>query len=65
MNQGAEQPHPEERRPNHQSIVNGKYVGNSNLSTSAPNSALDNRVSKANVAFAFGENRLKNIRKEN
>lgn len=26
---------------------------------------VNNRVSKANVAFAFGENRLKNIRKEN
>ncbi len=26
---------------------------------------VNNRVSKANVAFAFGENRFKNIRKEN
>lgn len=42
-----------------QSIVNGKYVGNQN----SHNPNINNRVSKANVAFAFGENKFKNLRK--
>lgn len=44
-----------------QSIVNEKYVGGGNNNPIN----INNRVSKANVAFAFGENKLKNIRKEN
>jgi hypothetical protein len=29
------------------------------------NMSINNRISKANVAYAFGENKLKNIRAEN
>ena len=34
--------------------MNGKYMMN--------NMSINNRISKANVAYAFGENKLKNIR---
>jgi hypothetical protein len=59
--QQQQQPQSNDRTKYNQSIVNGKYVGSGN----DPNANANNRVSKANVAFAFGENRFKNIRKEN
>ena len=51
----------QDRMKFNQSIVNEKYVGGGNSNPANVN----NRVSKANVAFAFGENKLKNIRKDN
>jgi hypothetical protein len=59
-----QQQHPtasNDRAKYNQSIVNGKYVGSGN----DHNANANNRVSKANVAFAFGENKFKNLRKEN
>jgi hypothetical protein len=41
-------------------IISEEFVENKNF-----NAIINNRVSKANVAFAFGENKLKNIRKDN